>query len=64
MIYYTTDGSTPTLASTKYEAQGPRRPGQIFTVDHTTTFKWIAVDIKGNTAAEQAKTFFVETDAP
>jgi hypothetical protein len=62
-IWYTTDGSTPTTASTQYQNQGPRRPGQVFTYSQTTTLRWIAADIKGN-MSEGFKTFFVETDAP
>jgi hypothetical protein len=62
-IWYTTDGSAPTTASAQYQAQGPRRPGQVFTYDHTTTLRWLAIDIKGNQSTG-SKTFFVETDAP
>ena len=55
VIYYTLDGSTPTFASPKWEAQGPRRPGEIYTFDHTTTVKWFGVDIVGNTSAVQSQ---------
>ena len=64
VIYYTLDGSTPTFASPTWEAQGFRRPGEIFTFDHTTTVKWIGVDIVGNTSAVQSQRFAVEADAP
>jgi hypothetical protein len=64
VIYYTTDGSTPTLASQTWEAQGPRRPGQVFLVDETTTFKWIAKDIKGNVSQVFSARFAIDTDAP
>ena len=64
VIHYTTDGSTPTLASPTYEAQGPRRPGQVFTIDRpgTHVVKWIAVDIKGNVSAVQSQTFLIGPD--
>jgi hypothetical protein len=64
IIHYTLDGSTPTMASPAWNRQGPRRPGEFFTFDHTTTVKWIATDIKGNTSAMQSARFAVETDAP
>ncbi len=55
VIRYTTDGSKPTASSTLWDATGPREPGQSFVVSSTTTFKWLATDIKGNTSTGQAK---------
>jgi uncharacterized repeat protein (TIGR01451 family) len=57
VIHYTTDGSTPTQASTMWEAQGPRQPGEEFTFTEPTTLKWIAVDMKGNVSAVQTRQF-------
>ena len=48
MIRYTTDGSTPNASSTLWNATGPREPGESFVVSSTTTFRWMATDIKGN----------------
>ena len=57
VIHYTTDGSTPTLASPTYNSQRARSIGEVLTL--TTpgayTIKWIAVDIKGNQSAVQSR---------
>jgi hypothetical protein len=66
VIRYTTDGSAPTMASTQYQNQGPRRPGQVLTVSDvgTTTVKWFGTDIKGNQEAVRSQTFIVDQTAP
>jgi hypothetical protein len=48
VIRYTTDGSEPNSSSTLWDATGPREPGEVFHVTTTTTFRWIATDMKGN----------------
>ena len=58
VIRYTTDGSTPTATSTAWDSTGPREPGEVFHVTTTTTFKWRATDIKGNTSFGQ-RTFTI-----
>jgi hypothetical protein len=63
-IFYTIDGSTPTDESILWEAQGPRRPGQILRFEETTTVKWIAEDIKGNVSDVRSATFHIDVDAP
>ncbi|MFJ8580080.1 M14 family metallopeptidase [Micromonospora sp. NPDC093277] len=47
-VYYTTDGSRPTLESPRYQATEFREPGQVFHVTETTTFRWFSVDVAGN----------------
>jgi PBP1b-binding outer membrane lipoprotein LpoB len=64
VIHYTTDGSTPTLDSPTWNAEAPRQPGQRFRVSETTTFKWIAKDMKGNVSDVQSATFVIDTTAP
>ena len=58
VIKYTTDGSTPTESSTAWDSTGPREPGEVFHVTQTTTFKWMATDIKGNRSFGQ-RTFTI-----
>jgi hypothetical protein len=50
VIRYTTDGSTPNASSPAWDSTGPREPGEVFHVTRTTTFRWMATDIKGNTS--------------
>jgi hypothetical protein len=61
VIHYTTDGSTPTLSSPTYNAQGPRRPGEVLSIDRLGIhdIKWIAVDIKGNVSPVQSQRFLI-----
>ena len=47
-IYYTTDGSRPTLESPVYRQTEFREPGQTLHVTETTTFRWFSVDTAGN----------------
>ncbi|MEV5753930.1 M14 family zinc carboxypeptidase [Actinoallomurus sp. NPDC052308] len=47
-IYYTLDGSRPTLNSPKLKAAGMREGPEQLTVDKTTEVKWFSVDIAGN----------------
>ena len=64
-IYYTTDGSTPTTASTQYQFSGFReQEGATLTFTQNTTLKFFAVDPKGNTSAVQTATFVVDAVAP
>lgn len=47
-VYYTTDGTRPTLQSPRYKQTEFREPGETLWVDKTTTFKWFSVDAAGN----------------
>jgi hypothetical protein len=47
-IYYTTDGSRPTLASPTIESAGVREGAQTVLISHTTELKWFSVDAAGN----------------
>jgi Zinc carboxypeptidase/Chitobiase/beta-hexosaminidase C-terminal domain len=47
-VYYTLDGSRPTLHSPKLEAAGLREGPEKITVNKTTDVKWFSVDIAGN----------------
>ena len=63
-IYYTTDGSTPTTASTEWKPNRPRELPDPVEIGANTTLKWIAVDFKGNTSAVQSKTYVVDLVKP
>ena len=54
-VYYTTDGSTPTFASTLWKSPVGGAPRPPLTLTQTTTVSWIAVDVKGNTSAAQSR---------
>ncbi|MFJ2030223.1 M14 family zinc carboxypeptidase [Streptosporangium sp. NPDC087985] len=47
-VYYTLDGSRPTLNSAKLTAAGMRENAQQITLDKTAEVHWFAVDIAGN----------------
>jgi hypothetical protein len=55
VIYYTTNGRRPTERSTLWDSTGPREPGETFNVTRTTTFRWLAKDIKGNESTGSAR---------
>jgi hypothetical protein len=62
-IYYTTDGSTPTTASTEYKPNRARALPLPLTLAAGTTLKWIASDFKGNTSAVRSQTFIPHVNA-
>jgi hypothetical protein len=47
-VYYTTDGSTPTTASTEWKPNRPRELPDPVEVPLGGTLKWIATDFRGN----------------
>ena len=63
-IYYTTNGSTPTTASTEWKPNRARALPEPVEIADDATLRWIAVDFKGNTSAVKSKTFMIETDKP
>lgn len=56
-VYYTTDGSAPTTASTLYS-------GGFTLSDGDRTLRWIAVDAVGNTSSTGSQQIRVDTSAP
>jgi plastocyanin len=54
-IYYTTDGSTPTTASTEWKPNRPRELPDALQLAPGTTLKWIATDFKGNVSAVKSQ---------
>jgi hypothetical protein len=47
-VYYTTDGTAPTVQSPRYKQTEFREGGEELWLDKTTTFKWFSVDAAGN----------------
>jgi hypothetical protein len=48
-VYYTVDGSRPDYDSPRIEFVGPRQEQRPITISETTTIRWFAVDVAGNT---------------
>jgi hypothetical protein len=64
-VYYTTDGSAPTIQSTRYDQTEFREPGKTLWVEATTTFRWISVDAAGNLENARSQTVTIgETSGP
>lgn len=55
-IYYTTDGSTPTVSSSVYSA--------VLSISVTTTLKYFGKDTAGNISSVQTRTYTIDTIAP
>ena len=55
-VYYTTDGSAPTLQSPRYKQTEFREPGETLWVEQTTQFRWFSVDAAGNLEAMRSAT--------
>lgn len=47
-VYYTLDGSRPTLKSKVIQVAGTREAAESLKIDETTTIKWFSVDAAGN----------------
>ncbi|MBM7714908.1 hypothetical protein JOC94_001880 [Bacillus thermophilus] len=47
-VYYTLDGSRPTLDSNVIRVAGTREGAETLTIEETTTIKWFSVDAAGN----------------
>ena len=64
VIRYTTDGTTPTLASPTYNNQRARSIGEVLTLSApgAYTVKWFATDIKGNQSAVKSQRLLVAAD--
>jgi hypothetical protein len=63
-IYYTTDGSTPTVDSPEWKPNRARALPLPISISQSGTLKWIAHDFKGNLSAVGSKTFLIETAKP
>lgn len=57
-IYYTTDGSTPTLASPKYSTP------IVLPLNTTTIVKWLGIDNNGNQELPRSATYRIDTIKP
>ena len=55
-IYYTTDGSTPTYNSDRYNSH--------LIITNTTTLKFFAMDLSGNTSQVYTEIYTIDTTAP